>query len=464
MACQAQLFGTAATIFSLRKINKKARHGSGDELLPDVKVLPSRPMSQRQPQVVIIGAGFGGLQTAETLKRVPVDITVIDRHNYHCFQPLLYQVATAALSPAEIAWPIRYILRRQKNVTVFMAEVTGIDAPGRVVTTQAGQFPFDFLVVATGATDSYFGHDDWALFAPGLKKIEDATRIRRRILSAFEQAELAEDENKRRRFLTFVIVGGGPTGVEMAGAIAEIARQTLARDFRRIDPRTSQIILIEAGPRLLPTFSEKHSDYARDALVAMGVDVMTSSPVTRCDAHGAELANGKRIDAGTIIWAAGVVASGASHWLSAAHDRAGRVIVRPDLSLPGYDYIFVIGDTAAVQDADGRPVPGLAPAAKQMGRYVGKLIAARVAGRALPPFHYRNEGALATIGRRAAVVELGPIQLKGFLGWLFWSVVHIYFLIGIRNRFIVAVNWLWNYITFKRGARLITDVPPPRID
>jgi NADH:ubiquinone reductase (H+-translocating) len=421
-------------------------------------------MSQRQPQVVIIGAGFGGLQTAETLRRAPVDITVIDRHNYHCFQPLLYQVATAALSPAEIAWPIRYILRRQKNVTVFMAEVTGIDARGRVVTTQAGQFPFDFLVVATGATDSYFGHDDWALFAPGLKRIEDATRIRRRILSAFEQAELAEDESKRRQFLTFVIVGGGPTGVEMAGAIAEIARQTLARDFRRIDPRTSRIILIEAGPRLLPTFSEKHSDYARDALVAMGVDVMTSSPVTCCGAQGVELADGKRIDAGTIIWAAGVVASGAASWLSAEYDRAGRVIVRPDLSLPGHDDIFVIGDTAAVQDADGRPVPGLAPAAKQMGRYVGKLIAARIAGRTLPPFHYRNEGALATIGRRAAVVELGPIQLKGFIGWLFWSVVHIYFLIGIRNRFIVAVNWLWNYITFKRGARLITDVPPPRVD
>jgi len=421
-------------------------------------------MSQRQPKVVIIGAGFGGLQTAETLRHAPVDITVIDRHNYHCFQPLLYQVATAALSPAEIAWPIRYILRRQKNATVFMAEVTGIDAPGRVVATQAGQFPFDFLVVATGATDSYFGHDDWAVFAPGLKSIEDATRIRRGILSAFEQAELTEDESKRRQFLTFVIVGGGPTGVEMAGAIAEIARQTLARDFRRIDPRTSRIILIEAGPRLLPTFSEKHSNYARRALAAMGVDVMTSSPVMRCDAHGVELANGKRVDAGTIIWAAGVVASGASDWLSVEHDRASRVTVRPDLTLPGYDYIFVIGDTAAVQDADGRPVPGLAPAAKQMGRYVGKLIAARLAGRTLPPFRYRNEGALATIGRRAAVVELGPIQLKGFLGWLFWSVVHIYFLIGIRNRFIVAVNWLWNYITFKRGARLITNVPPPRVD
>jgi NADH dehydrogenase, FAD-containing subunit len=257
-----------------------------------------------------------------------------------------------------------------------MAEVTGIDAPGRVVATLAGHFPFDFLVIATGAADSYFGHDDWAVFAPGLKSIEDATRIRRRILSAFEQAELAEDENKRRRYLTFVIVGGGPTGVEMAGAIAEIARQTLARDFRRIDPRTSRIILIEAGQRLLPTFSQKHSNYAREALIAMGVDVMTSSPVTRCDAHGVDLADGEHIDAGTVIWAAGIVASRASDWLSAEHDRAGRVIVRPDLSLPEYDYIFVIGDTAAVKDGDGRPVPGLAAAAKQMGHYVGKLIAA----------------------------------------------------------------------------------------
>jgi len=427
-------------------------------------ITKAAPMAQRRPEVVIIGAGFGGLEAAKTLRRVPVDITIIDRHNYHCFQPLLYQVATAALSPAEIAWPIRFILRQQNNVTVLMAEVTGIDAPGRVVTTQAGRFSFDFLVIATGATDSYFGHDDWAVFAPGLKSIEDGTRIRRRILSAFEQAELTEDENKRRRFLTFVIVGGGPTGVEMAGAIAEIARQTLARDFRRIDPRTSRIILIEAGPRLLPTFSVKHSNYAREALTAMGVDVMTSSPVTRCDAHGVDLADGRRIDAGTIIWAAGIVASRASDWLSAEHDRAGRVIVRPDLSLPGYDYIFVIGDTAAVQDAQGRPVPGLAPAAKQMGHYVAKLIAAHIAGRTLPPFRYRNQGALATIGRRAAVVELGPIQLKGFLGWLFWSAVHIYFLIGLRNRFIVAVNWLWNYITFKRGARLITEVPPPRVD
>ena len=422
-------------------------------------------MPQQRPHVVIVGAGFGGLKAAKTLGRAPVAITLLDRQNYHCFQPLLYQVATAALSPAEVAWPIRHILRRQQNATVLMAEVNGIDAAARLVKTAAGDFPFDFLVVATGARESYFGHDEWIAFAPGLKRIEDATRIRRSLLSAFEQAELARDEAQRRRFLTFVVIGGGPTGVEMAGAIAEIARQTLARDFRQIDPRTARIVLIEAGPRLLPNFSVQHSNYARDALTAMGVDVMTSSPVIRCDARGVDLKAGLdngRIDAGAVIWAAGVTASPAAQWLAAEHDRAGRVIVGPDLSLPGQQNIFVIGDTASVLGADGDPVPGLAPAAKQMGNYVGRLIAARIAGRSLPPFHYRNQGILATIGRRAAVVELGPIRLKGFIGWLFWSVVHIYFLIGLRNRFVVAVTWMWGYITFQRGARLITEVPPPR--
>jgi NADH dehydrogenase len=431
----------------------------------------AQSMPQQQPHVVIIGAGFGGLEAAKTLGRAPVAITLLDRQNYHCFQPLLYQVATAALSPAEVAWPIRHILRRQQNATVLMAEVNGIDASARLVKTAAGDFPFDFLVVATGARESYFGHDEWMAFAPGLKRIEDATRIRRSLLSAFEQAELARDEAQRRRFLTFVVIGGGPTGVEMAGAIAEIARQTLARDFRQIDPRTARIVLIEAGPRLLPNFSVQHSNYARDALTAMGVDVMTSSPVIGCDARGVDLErrvdlkggldNG-RIDAGAVIWAAGVTASPAAQWLAAEHDRAGRVIVGPDLSLPGQQNIFVIGDTASVLGADGDPVPGLAPAAKQMGNYVGRLIAARIAGRSLPPFHYRNQGILATIGRRAAVVELGPIRLKGFIGWLFWSVAHIYFLIGLRNRFVVAVTWMWGYITFQRGARLITEVPPPR--
>jgi NADH dehydrogenase len=416
-------------------------------------------MLLQRPRVVILGAGFAGLETTKRLSRAPVEITLIDRHNYHCFQPLLYQVATAALSPADIAWPVRHILRSQENATVLMAEVIGIDGEARIVKTRAGVFPFDFLVIATGAMHSYFGHDNWAAFAPGLKWIEDATRIRRSILSAFEQAELARDDAERRRLLTFVIVGGGPTGVEMAGAIAEVARQTLARDFRRIDPRTARIVLIEAGPRLLAGFSEQHSSYARDMLTAMGVDVMTSSPVLQCHERGVDLAN-YSIEAGSVIWAAGVMASPAAQWLSAEHDRAGRVVVRPDLSLQGFNDIFVIGDTASVKDDSGRPVPGLASAAKQMGNYVAKLIAARVAGQSLPPFRYRHQGTLATIGRRAAVVELGHIQLKGFIGWMFWSAVHIYFLIGIRNRFVVAVTWLWSYVTFKRGARLITEVPP----
>lgn len=419
-------------------------------------------MPQERPHVVIVGAGFGGLQAAHTLARAPVDVTIIDRHNYHCFQPLLYQVATAALSPADVAWPVRHMLRRQSNATVFMAEVTGIDTAAQTVQTGSGPFHYDFLVIASGATHSYFGHDDWATFAPGLKRIEDATRVRRSILAAFEEAELAAYDEARRRLLTFVIVGGGPTGVEMAGAIAEVARQTLARDFRRIDPRTARIVLLEAGPRLLSSFSERHSAYALRTLTAMGVEVKTGTAVVRCDARGVDLDHG-RIDAGTIIWAAGVVASPAGQWLGAERDRAGRVIVRPDLSLAGHANIFVIGDTASAVDETGRAAPGLAPAAKQMGDYVGRLIAARLAGGSLPPFRYRNQGALATIGRHAAIVELGPIQLKGFVGWLFWSVVHIYFLIGLRNRFVVAMTWLWGYITFQRGARLITDVPPPRM-
>ena len=413
-------------------------------------------MPQQRSRVVILGAGFGGLQAAISLRRAPVKLTIIDRQNYHCFQPLLYQVATAALSPADVAWPIRHILRRQDNAVVFMEEVSGIDPEGRLVRTTSGEVGFDFLVIATGAAHSYFGRDEWAAFAPGLKRIEDATRIRRRILSAFEQAEIAGDQSRCGALLTFVIVGGGPTGVELAGAIAEVARQTLARDFRRIDPRLARIVLIEAGPRLLPGFSESHSAYAHATLAAMGVDVMVSTRVTNCDAGGVDLDDG-RIDAGCVIWAAGVVASPAAQWLSASCDRAGRVIVNPDLSLPDFDNIFVVGDTAAVRQPDGTPVPGLAPAAKQMGDYVARLITARIAGRTLPAFRYRDQGALATVGRRAAIVELGPLQLKGLVGWGFWSIVHIYFLIGLRNRFVVAVTWLWSYVTFKRGARLITQ-------
>jgi NADH dehydrogenase len=418
------------------------------------------PMSQERPRIVIAGAGFGGLETANALKAAPADVIVIDRQNHHCFQPLLYQVATAALSPADVAWPIRRILRKQGNATVLMADITGIDTAQRFVQADSIRIPYDFLVLATGATHSYFGHDEWAKVAPGLKSIEDATRIRRRILIAFERAELTGDENERRRLLTFVIVGGGATGVEMAGAIAEVARQTLATDFRRIDPKASRIVLIEAGPRVMPALPENLSDYVTRTLNGKGVEVMTATRVTRCDPQGVELDQG-RIDAATIIWAAGVVASPAARWLNAEHDRAGRVKVGADLSVPGHPEVFVIGDTAAITDRAGHGIPGIAPAAKQMGRYVGRLIAVRIAGGPAPaPFRYRHPGDLATIGRRAAVVKLGRLELKGFLGWLFWSVVHIFFLIEIRDRFVVAFTWLWDYITFQRGARLITRGPP----
>ena len=416
-------------------------------------------MTDKRPDVVILGAGFGGLEAAKALRRAPVNVTVIDQQNHHCFQPLLYQVATAALSPADVAWPIRHILRVQQNATVLMAEVIGVDTAQRQVQTRSGAIAYDQLIVATGATHSYFGHDEWAGVAPGLKHIEDATRIRRSILLAFEQAEVSSDKAERRRLLTFVIVGGGATGVEMAGAIAEIARLTIANDFRRIDPRTARIILLEAGPRVLPALPQDLSDYAAAALTRMGVEVRTSTRVTNCDACGVDLDPG-RIDAGTLIWAAGVVASPAARWLNAEHDRAGRVLVGPDLSVPGHPDVFVIGDAAAVFDEAGRAVPGVAPAAKQMGAYVGKLLAARFAGRPMPPFDYRHAGDLATIGRRAAVVNLGRVHLKGFIGWLFWSVAHIYFLIGLRHRFIVAFTWLWGYLTFQRGARLITEIRP----
>ncbi len=416
-------------------------------------------MSPAKPKVVIIGAGFGGLEAAKALKRATADVIVIDRHNHHCFQPLLYQVATAALSPADIAWPIRHILRPQRNATVLMEEVQGIDPEKKVLHTQYGEIAYDYLVIATGATHSYFGHDEWSKFAPGLKRIEDATRIRRSILIAFERAEVTLDQDQQRRLLTFVIVGGGATGVEMAGAIADVAGQTLAADFRRIDPRSARIVLVEAGPRLLPTFPPSLSDYALRTLTRSGVEVKTDTLVTMCDANGVDLKNG-RIDADTVIWAAGVTASPAVRWLNTEADRAGRVKVGADLSVPGHPEIFVVGDTAAVTDSKGQPVPGIAPAAKQMGKYVGKLISARIAGREWKkPFRYMHLGELATIGRRAAVVKFGALELKGFLGWLFWSLAHIYFLIGLRNRFVVAFNWFWDYITFQRGARLITDVP-----
>ncbi len=412
-----------------------------------------------RPQVVIAGAGFGGLEASRALAKVEVDVTLIDAYNHHCFQPLLYEVATAALSPADIAWPIRAIVREQKNVRVIMARVTAINIVARSVHTTEIDLRYDYLVLATGATHSYFGHDDWAPFAPGLKHIADATEIRRRFLLAFERAEVVEDEAERARLLTFVIIGGGATGVEMAGAIAEVARQTLQHDFRRIDPRTSCIVLIEAGPRLLPAFPEALSDYARRSLEGMGVEVALNRQVTGCDARGVAL-DGGRIEAATVIWAAGVVASPAAQWIGAEHDRAGRIKVNPDLSVPKRPEIFAVGDTATVAEPDGRLVPGIAPAAKQMGRYVGGVIAARLNGHPAPAaFVYHHVGDLATIGRKSAVVKLGLLQLTGFPGWLFWSAIHIYFLIGMRRRFIVALNWLWRYMTFQRGARLIGIAP-----
>ncbi|HLL27935.1 MAG TPA: NAD(P)/FAD-dependent oxidoreductase [Xanthobacteraceae bacterium] len=407
--------------------------------------------SEPRKKVVIIGAGFGGLEAARALAKAPADVTIIDRQNHHCFQPLLYQVATAVISPADIAWPIRGILRRQQNARVVMGTVKGVDKAARIVHADDIDLPYDYLVLSTGVTHSYFGHPDWEKSAPGLKTLVDAIEIRRRILLAFERAEIAASEEDQRRLLTFVIVGGGPTGVEMAGAIAEIARQTLRFDFRRIDPRSSRIVLIEGGPRILPTFPEELAAYAKRALERMGVEVMTGAMVTACHRDGVSLGE-KRIDSESIVWAAGVVASPAADWTGAERDRAGRIKVGADLSLPGYPEIFAVGDTAAPLMA----IPGIAPAAKQMGRYVGRLIRARIEGRAAPaPFVYRHAGDLATIGRKAAVVKLHQLELTGFPGWLFWSIAHIYFLIGIRNRFVVAITWLWSYLTYQRGARLI---------
>ena len=412
-------------------------------------------------KVVIVGAGFGGLEAAKTLAGAPVDITVLDRQNHHCFQPLLYQVATAALSPADVAWPIRGILRDQKNARVLMANVTGVDVARRTVSADDLDIPYDILVLATGATHSYFGHDEWSEFAPGLKKIEDATSIRRRLLLAFERAERCPDEARRRELLTFVIIGGGPTGVELAGAVAELARNSLAGEFRSIDPKAARVVLVEAGERLLPAFPEELSFYTRRALERAGVEVLTDTKVTQCTESGVMTETGS-ITGATLMWAAGVVASPAAVWLGVPADRAGRVQTEADLTVAGHPEIFVIGDTAAVRDPDGRPVPGIASAAKQMGRFVGKAIMARLDGGSFGNFIYRHQGDLATIGRKVAVVRIGRFRLKGFMGWLFWSLVHIYFLIGIRNRIAVAFKWAWDYVTYQRGVRLITA--PPRDD
>ena len=409
------------------------------------------------PRVVILGAGFGGLSAAKALRNAPCDVVVIDRRNYHLFQPLLYQVATAALSPAEIASPIRSILSRQKNARVLMARVTGIDAQRRLVHLEHGRDePFDYLVVATGARHAYFGHDDWAKCAPGLKKIEDATDIRRRILLAFERAETTGDDAERKALLTFVVIGGGATGVEMAGAIAEVAHWALADEFRVIDPTQARVILVEAGPRLLPAFPPGLSDHARKALEKLGVEVHLGRAVEQCD-DGGIVYGGERLAARTIVWGAGVQASPAAKWLGTDKDRVGRVLVAKDLTAPNHPDIFVVGDTAAVLDDKGQPVPGIAPAAKQMGAYAARVIAARLAGAQPPgPFRYRHAGSLATIGRSAAIADFGWLKVTGWLAWWLWGVAHIYFLIDFRSRFIVAMQWFWSYLTFRRGARLIT--------
>jgi NADH:ubiquinone reductase (H+-translocating) len=421
----------------------------------DVSAL--KPAFVSGSRVVIVGGGFGGLECAKALAAAPCSVTVIDRQNHHCFQPLLYQVATAALSPADVAWPIRSILSTQRNARVIMGEVTEIDRSRREVLMDGGtNYPFDYLVLATGVTHSYFGHDAWAVSAPGLKRIEDAVDIRRRILLAFERAEIEPDARERSRHLTFAIVGGGPTGVELAGAIVDLARFALSRDFRAIDPRAARIILLEAGPRLLPAFPDALSRYAERTLSRMGVEVRTSTAVTNLE-KGRVVTAREIIPTGCVVWAAGVKASSAAQWLDADADRAGRLKVLPDLSVSGEPNIFAIGDTAAISGASG-PVPGIAPAAKQMGRYVGRLIRARLCGQSHSDrFAYRHAGDLAAIGRKAAIVSIGRLRLTGFPAWMFWGLAHIYYLIGARNRLVVALDWLWDYVTFQRGARLINE-------
>ncbi|HXI06983.1 MAG TPA: NAD(P)/FAD-dependent oxidoreductase [Bradyrhizobium sp.] len=411
----------------------------------------------KSQHVVIVGAGFGGLKTAFRLAGADVTITMIDRRNHHLFQPLLYQVATASLATSEIAWPIRYLLRDRHEVTTLFASVNGVDAASkRVLLDDGSAISYDTLVLATGARHAYFGHDEWEPFAPGLKTLEDATTLRRRILVAFERAERETDPARREALLTFVIVGAGPTGVEMAGTIADMARDTLPSDFRNIDTRKARVVLIEAGPRVLAGFPEDLSAYAQRSLEKLGVEVMLGEAVTECSADGV-VYGGKQLPARTLIWAAGVRASRAAEWLGAPHDRAFRLQVEPDLTVPGHSDIFAIGDTVTIKGPDGNPVPGIAPAAKQEGRYVASLIRARLAGKTLPPFRYKHAGSLAQIGKRLAVIDFGKFKLRGTIAWWLWGIAHIYFLIGLRHRLGVALSWLWIYLRDQRPARLITQ-------
>jgi NADH dehydrogenase len=408
---------------------------------------------------VIVGGGFGGLSAAKALARAPVDVTLVDRANHHVFQPLLYQVATAHLAPGDIAAPIRQILRDQANTTVLLGEVTGVDPVARAVRlAPPGEndrdLPYDLLVLATGVAPSYFGHDEFAAHAPGLKTLADATSLRYRTLAAFEHAELAGDDERRRALLTFVLVGAGPTGVEMAGALAELARETLVREFRRIDPRRTRIVLLEAGPRILPTFDSRLAERARRRLSAMGVEVRVGQPVERVDAEGV-VVGGLRIPAANVFWTAGVTPSPAARWLGAETDRLGRARVAPDLSLPGHSEVYVVGDVAAVEQ-DGRQLPGVAQVAMQQGRYAGAAIAARLAGRpAPPPFRYVDYGSMAVVGRNFALYERARLRFGGLLAWLFWALVHIVQLELFHHRLIVFAQWAWTYLSRQRGSRLI---------
>jgi len=407
--------------------------------------------------VVVVGGGFGGLAVAKGLGGArDLDVTLIDRRNHHLFQPLLYQVAMAGLSPAEIAAPIRSLLSRERNVRVRHEEVRAVVPAERRLETSHGSIAYDHLVLACGARHTYFGHDDWEEHAPGLKSLEEATEIRRRVLSAYEQAEMETDATQKKLLLTFVVVGGGPTGVELAGALGEMSRFTLARDFRNIDPKLARVILLEAGPRILPSFGAEQASRATRDLEALGVQVWTSSAVTGVDAKGVDVGP-ERIQAATTLWAAGVKASSLARSLGVPLDRLGRVVVEPDLSVPGHPEIFVIGDMACAQSADGSPLPGLAPVAKQQGTHVARTLMREQKGLAREPFAYRDRGQMATIGRSKAIADLGRVRFSGFAAWLAWLVVHIYFLVGFKNRVFVVLSWAWSYLSFRRGARLIVE-------
>ena len=416
----------------------------------------------RAPHVVILGGGFGGLNATRALRKAPVRITLVDRQNFHLFQPLLYQVATASLSPGDIASPLRHILRRQRNVDVWLGEAVSIDPERRVVRLRDGELSYDYLIVATGATHAYFGHDEWAHYAPGLKTVDDAVEIRRRFLLAFEAAEREADPEARRRLLTFVIVGAGPTGVELAGAMAEIARRVMPRDFRFIDTKSARVLLLEGGPRVLPSYPPDLSESARRQLEVLGVEVRTNALVTRIE-RDAVWVGDERIEAGNVYWAAGVAASPVARSLGAPLDRAGRVMVEPDCSVPGHPEIFVIGDLAHLE-IDGVPVPGVAQGAIQTGRFVARQIMRDLEGKPREQFRYHDKGSLATIGRAAAVADLGRIRFGGYPAWLIWVFVHVLMLIGFRNRLIVMIQWAWAYLMYQRGIRLITGSPEMHLE